>query len=49
MRGTTPIPGATGPRLKVTRALNGKAVACRVTARNRLGRTAATSRAITAR
>jgi hypothetical protein len=49
LRGATAIPRATGRRLRVTRALKGKAVACRVTARNRLGGATATSRTITAR
>jgi hypothetical protein len=49
LRGGVPIRGASGRTLKVTAKLKGKAVACRVTARNALGRTTATSRAITAR
>jgi hypothetical protein len=49
LRGGTPIPGARGRTLRVTKKLKGKAVACRVTATNRLGKTSATSRAITAR
>lgn len=49
LRGGARIPGATGRRLKVGKALRGKAVACRVTARNRLGATSATSRPVQAR
>jgi hypothetical protein len=49
VRGGTPIPGARGRTLTITKKLKGKAIACRVTAANRLGRTSATSRAIRAR
>jgi hypothetical protein len=49
VRGGTPIPGARGRTLRVTKKLEGKAVACRVTATNKLGQTTATSRTITAR
>jgi hypothetical protein len=49
LRGGTRIPGARGRTLRITRRLKGKAIACRVTAANALGRTTATSRAITAR
>jgi hypothetical protein len=49
LRGGARIPGAKGRTLKITKKLEGRAVACRVTARNRLGSTSATSRTITAR
>ena len=49
LRGGARVAGATGRTLKIINKLRGRAVACRVTARNRLGSTSATSRTITAR
>jgi hypothetical protein len=47
--GTRKVPGATGRRLAVTAAMRGRAIRCRVTATNRLGRTSATSKPVVAR
>jgi hypothetical protein len=49
LRGAATIPGATGRRLAVTAKLRGKAVRCRVTARNAVGRSSGTSKPVTAR
>jgi hypothetical protein len=43
------VAGARGRRLTITGALRGRRVVCRVTARNRLGTTAASSRPVTPR
>jgi hypothetical protein len=49
LAGSRRIAGAKGRRLAVKPALRGKAIRCRVTARNRIGATTATSKAVTAR
>jgi hypothetical protein len=48
LAGSRPIPRATKRRLAVGGALRGAAIRCRVTARNRLGATTATSRPVRA-
>ena len=49
LAGTRPLPGANGRRLAVTPALRGTPVRCRVTAKNRIGVTTATSKPVSAR
>jgi hypothetical protein len=49
LRGTARIPAATARRLAITAKLRGKAVRCRVTARNAIGQTSATSKPVAVR
>jgi hypothetical protein len=49
LKGINKVPGATGRTLKLTPALRGAAVRCRVTARNALGTSTATSKPVTVR
>jgi hypothetical protein len=48
LKGGQPIPGAKSKRLAITSAVKGKAVACRVTAANKVGKASAISRAVKA-